>query len=114
MQKLITVTGGDQVLAANIVVDPTDYSMYENWTKTIQQRMSLLGLVVTEIWSLMRSSLDQELNNASNYVEEAFRYILANPKVYKTAVSLDVQSDWYVCIYSIVLAYPDSNHVFRF
>ena len=94
MQKLISVQGGDQKLATSITIDPSKYGDFESWTKTVSTRTSLLGMVTTELWSLMKDSINEELNKSAATIQEAFEYIVANPQVYKTAVTLDVQSDW--------------------
>jgi hypothetical protein len=94
MQKLINLQGGDRALATSIVIDPSKYKPFEDWTKTVSTRTSLMGLVVTELWSLMRSSSSEELYKASDTIQEAFEYINTKPQLYKTAVSLDIQSDW--------------------
>ena len=96
MQKLVSVQGGNREYAPEIVVDPSSYSTFQAWTRTVVTRTSLLGMVTTELWSLMRSSINPDINKYAETVQEAFEFIIKNPKLYKTAVTLDVQSDWLV------------------
>jgi hypothetical protein len=96
MQRLITVTGGDTGLATSITIDPSKYAVYEDWTKTVSTRTSLLGLNVMNLWSLMRMSTNSMLRAAAPDIEKAYEHITTTPQVYRTNVTLDVQSDWYV------------------
>ena len=96
MQKLVSVQGGNKEDATEIVVDPSSYSKFQEWTRTVDTRTSLLGVVTTELWSLMRSSINPDLNKYAETVQEAFEFIINNPTLYRTAVTLDVQSDWLV------------------
>lgn len=96
LQNAILAVGGDKVLSASISINPRDYKEFQEWTKSAHTKdKSIVTLVVTELWSLMRGALDEELNDAAPSIQKAFEHIAFNPDVYKTAVTLDVHSDWY-------------------
>lgn len=81
-------------MANTLVNSPTDYSLYEKWTKTNMQNPGVVNFSLTEIWTLMRSAVDTTLQSRADDIQNAFNYIVSHPDPYKTAVTLDVQSDW--------------------
>ena len=95
MQRLITVAGGDPALATSVTIDPSKYKPFEDWTKTVSTRTALLGMDVSEVWSLMKMSTYSQLRDAAPSIQQAYEHITSTPQVYKTEVTLDVQSDWY-------------------
>ncbi|KAF9810948.1 hypothetical protein IEO21_06752 [Rhodonia placenta] len=93
-QRLLSCQGGDADMANTLVNSPTDYSLYEKWTKTNMQNPGVVNFSLTEIWTLMRSAVDTTLQSRADDIQNAFNYIVSHPDPYKTAVTLDVQSDW--------------------
>ncbi|KAG6369322.1 hypothetical protein JVT61DRAFT_15041 [Boletus reticuloceps] len=92
-QFLVTVSGGgDRSKLAN--TDAT-YANYQEWIKSIKENSpGLLSFQVIEVWTLMKFSSSIELKNYADPLYDAFMWIVGHPDVYKTAVSLDIQSDW--------------------
>ncbi|EED78472.1 predicted protein [Postia placenta Mad-698-R] len=93
-QRLLSCQGGDADMANTLVNSPTDYSLYEKWTQTNTQNTGVVNFSLTEIWTLMRSAVDATLQARADDIQNAFNYIVTHPDPYKTAVTLDVQSDW--------------------
>ena len=93
-QKIESIYGGDRNKAQPLALNPT-WPNYEAWANTSNQNPALLSFVVDEIWSLMKDSEDQDIIRAAPRVQEAFNFIVNNPKVYRTQITFDVESDWY-------------------
>ena len=115
LQKLISVAGGDSGLAANIFRGPIKFQNYEDWRKTASTQPTLLNLVVANLWSLMSNSGNDELKKAAKDIQAAFEYIIDTPRVYRTAVSFVVESDWYVesIITGAIESHSETLCVFR-
>jgi len=92
-QYLVTVSGGgDRSKLAN--TDAT-YPDYTEWIASIKERdPGLLTFQVIELWGLIRYADSSELKAYATPLEDAFMWIVGHPDVYKTAVSLDIQTDW--------------------
>lgn len=90
-QYLVTISGGgDRSKLAN--VDGT-YTDYQKWISSIKQNNpGLLSFQVIEIWSLMKFAESLELRSYAGPLYDAFMYIVGHPEVFKTPVSLDIQS----------------------
>lgn len=90
-----SVQGGDPLTAGRILQNPSKYDEFQKWVDSIDSHVSQLsGLVVTELWTVMELSSSEYLQDAAARIEAAFLFILNNPSVYKTAVTLHVESDW--------------------
>ncbi|KAF9487884.1 hypothetical protein BDN71DRAFT_1542500 [Pleurotus eryngii] len=90
-----SVQGGDPQTAGKIIQDPSKYNEFQKWVDSVDSHASQLsGLVVTELWTVMELSSSEYLQDAAARIEAAFLFILNNPSVYKTAVTLHVESDW--------------------
>lgn len=100
LQRLISTSGGDNTAAITLVQDPTEYTNFTGWTDSLKDeqnnvgRAAILGMVVSEIWTLMKLADDDVVEEYGRELQKAFTWIVSNPAVYKTAVTLDVQSDW--------------------
>ncbi|KAK7444038.1 hypothetical protein VKT23_015435 [Stygiomarasmius scandens] len=92
-QHINSIYGGDGTLAKPLVTAPA-YPTFEKWRDTSDQNTSLLSFVVVKIWSLMKGSLNEEISAFGPRIQQAFEWIVDHPKVYKTAVSLVIESDW--------------------
>ncbi|KAJ8076762.1 hypothetical protein PM082_001185 [Marasmius tenuissimus] len=92
-QRIESVYGGDNNKAIALGTKPT-WPSFQDWVVTSQQNPSILSFVVDELWSLMKNSADDDIIKAAPRIEDAFNYIVDNPAVYKTAVSLVCESDW--------------------
>ncbi|KAI6027942.1 hypothetical protein BKA83DRAFT_4236389 [Pisolithus microcarpus] len=92
-QYLVTVSGGgDRSKLAN--TDGT-YDDYQKWEDSIKDnRPGLLSFQVIEVWTLMKLANSDVLKSYADPLYNAFMWIVGHPDVYKTAVSLDIQSDW--------------------
>lgn len=90
-----SVQGGDPQTAGRIMQNPSKYDEFQKWADSVDSHASQLsGLVVTELWTVMELSSSEYLQDAAARIETAFLFILNNPSVYKTAVTLHVESDW--------------------
>ncbi|KAK1234036.1 hypothetical protein PQX77_002774 [Marasmius sp. AFHP31] len=92
-QRIESVFGGGRDQARPLAMTPT-WPNFQAWASTSQQNPALLSFVVDEIWSLMRNAEDGYIVNAAPRIEEAFNFIVNNPKVYKTQVTLTIEADW--------------------
>ncbi|THU80323.1 hypothetical protein K435DRAFT_736321, partial [Dendrothele bispora CBS 962.96] len=92
-QHLNSIYGGDGTLAKLLVTAPT-YTTFEKWRDTSQPKTVLLSFVVEELWSLMKGSLNNEISAFGTTIQQAFEWIVNNPKVHKTVVALIIESDW--------------------
>ncbi|KAJ8091621.1 hypothetical protein PM082_020855 [Marasmius tenuissimus] len=92
-QRIESVFGGDRNKAQPLAMAPT-WPNFQAWASTSQQSPALLSFVVDELWSLMRNAEDEDVVNAAPKIEEAFNFIVNNPKIYKTRVTLTIESDW--------------------
>ncbi|KAI6098437.1 hypothetical protein EDD16DRAFT_1662944 [Pisolithus croceorrhizus] len=92
-QYLVTVSGGgDRSKLAN--TDGT-YDDYQTWIQSIKKNgPGLLSFQVIEVWTLMKLAESDVLKSYADPLYNAFMWIVGHPDVYKTAVSLDIQSDW--------------------
>lgn len=106
VQKLVSVSGGDPVLAQAISSNPSSFSTFERWLDSVQttSRSVVLSFKTVEIWSLMAHSVDPLLRDSAESLSEAFAYILNNHRTYKTAITFEIQSDCR-CIYSLLRCY---------
>ncbi|OAX36799.1 hypothetical protein K503DRAFT_772166 [Rhizopogon vinicolor AM-OR11-026] len=95
LQKFISVSGGDQTIANKLANNTATYEEYEKWTNsTDSSRASLLSFRVIELWNLMSLSSEDTLVNYADQLSTAFSFIITNPEVFKTPVTLDIQTDW--------------------
>ncbi|KAI9463155.1 hypothetical protein HD554DRAFT_2175660 [Boletus coccyginus] len=78
LQRLVTVMGGDSRLFSNLSSDPTNWGTFHT----------------NAIWTLMSASLNDTLRSYANQLNQAFTWILTHPRIFKTAVIFDIQSDW--------------------
>ena len=94
-QYLLTISGGgDRSKLAN--TDGT-YADYEEWIRSIKENNpGLLNFQVIEVWTLMSLSSSSVLRSYADPLYDAFMWIVGHPVVYKTAVSLDIQSGWLI------------------
>jgi len=90
-QYLLTISGGgDRSKLAN--TDGT-YADYEEWIKSINEHSpGLLSFQVVEVWTLMKLAQSLVLRSYADPLYDAFMWIVGHPDIYKTAVSLDIQS----------------------
>lgn len=90
-QYLLAISGGgDRSKLAN--TDGT-YADYEEWINSIKEnRPGLLNFQVIEVWTLMKLADNLVLRSYADPLYDAFMWIVGHPDVYKTAVSLDIQS----------------------
>jgi hypothetical protein len=90
-QYLVTVSGGgDRSKLAN--TDGT-WADYTAWIASINKHdPGLLTFQVIELWSLMKYAQEPLLRLYATPLYDAFMWIVGHPDVYKTAVSLDIQS----------------------
>lgn len=94
MQKTVSVVGGNPKLNTTLTADPTHHDLYNKWVNSITEDSALVNFSVVEIWNLMKDAGKRELRGLSSMVQEAYEYIVENPRPYKTEVSFDIQSDW--------------------
>ncbi|KAK1230928.1 hypothetical protein PQX77_005959 [Marasmius sp. AFHP31] len=92
-QRIESVYGGDSDKNTTLATKPS-WSSFQDWVTTSQQNATGLSFVVDELWSLMKNSSNDNIIDAAPRIEEAFNYIVDNPAVYKTAISLVCESDW--------------------
>ncbi|KAI6038047.1 hypothetical protein EDC04DRAFT_2698637 [Pisolithus marmoratus] len=92
-QYLVTVSDdGDRSKLAN--TDGT-YNDYQTWIQSIKEYSpGLLSFQVTELWTLMEFSENDVLRSYADPLYDAFLWIVGHPDVYKTDVSLTIESDW--------------------
>ncbi|KAI5984015.1 hypothetical protein EDC04DRAFT_1705016 [Pisolithus marmoratus] len=92
-QYLVTVSGGgDRSKLAN--TDGT-YNDYQTWIQSIKEYSpGLLSFQVIEVWTLMKLAESDVLRSYADPLYDAFIWIVGHPDVYKTAVSLTIESDW--------------------
>ncbi|KAG8215630.1 hypothetical protein J3R82DRAFT_7499 [Butyriboletus roseoflavus] len=112
-QYLVTVSGGgDRSKLANI--DGT----YDDYTKRIntisEDSPGLPSFQVTEIWSLMEFAESLVLRSYADPLYDAFIWLVTNPEVHKTHVSLDIQSDWaeFNLLTPSAVIIPDTAHFY--
>ncbi|KAL0072607.1 hypothetical protein AAF712_000370 [Marasmius tenuissimus] len=74
-QRIESVYGGDNNKSLALGMDPT-WKAFQDWVATSQQNPSILSFVVDEL------------------LDAAFHWIVDNPAIYKTSVSLVIESDW--------------------
>ena len=90
-QYLLTISGGGD--RSKLASTDGTYADYEEWIKTIQKNSpALLSFQVIEVWSLMKLTDSPVLRSYADPLYDAFMWIVGHPVVYKTAVSLDIQS----------------------
>lgn len=95
LQRLVTIVGGDAQLSSNLTSNPTSWSTYENWRDSVSTAAPThISFHVTPIWSLMSAFTNDTLKSYANEINQAYTWILTRPRVYKTAVAFDIQSDW--------------------
>lgn len=99
-QFLVTISGGgDRSKLANI--DGT-YADYQEWIKTIKENNpGLLSFQVMEVWTLMKFANSSVLRSYADPLYDAFMWIVGHGEIYKTAVTLDIQSGLLV-LYALV------------
>lgn len=98
MQHLVTVSGGDQTLAAKLATISATYQEYTDWTKSTlppTASASLLSFQVIEVWTLMKLAASNILVDFADPLYDAFMYIVSHSELHKTSVTLDIQSGTY-------------------
>ncbi|KAG1718593.1 uncharacterized protein EDB91DRAFT_1089964 [Suillus paluster] len=94
-QYNILALGGDRSIANKLTSNPASYKEYEEWVATTGKHpSSLLSLNVEELWNLMKLTGDPVLAIYADQLSAAFNHIITHPKVFKTAVSLEIDTDW--------------------
>ncbi|KAI6038048.1 hypothetical protein EDC04DRAFT_2896911 [Pisolithus marmoratus] len=95
LQRLVTVVGGDAQLSSNLTSDPTSWNTYTQWSASVYTATPvLISFHTTAIWSLMFAFTNVVLQSYANEISQAYTWILTRPRVYKTAITFDIQSDW--------------------
>ncbi|KAF8435378.1 MAC/Perforin domain-containing protein [Boletus edulis BED1] len=95
LQRIVTVIGGDSKLSSNLTSDPTRWATYAQWSDTVYTGTPTnISFHTTAIWSLMSAFTNDTLKSYAESLNQAFTWILTHPRVYKTAVVFDIQSDW--------------------
>lgn len=101
LQRLVTIVGGDAQLSSSLTADPTDWATYSKWSGSVYKATPMhTSFHTIAIWSLMSASLNDVLKHYARELNQAFTWILTHPRVYKTDVIFDIQSD---CGFSPVL-----------
>lgn len=88
VQFLVTISGGgDSSKLANAV---GTYGDFTTWIESIKHnKPRLLSFQVVELWALMNSPV---LKDYAGPLQAAFLWIVDHPEIYKTAVTLDMQT----------------------
>ncbi|KAI6039601.1 hypothetical protein EDC04DRAFT_1704437 [Pisolithus marmoratus] len=94
MQKQVSVVGGDPEINKRLTADPAHNDVFIEWAGSVARDSSMATLNVVELWVLMRDAAKKEIRDAAGMVMDAYNYIVSHPQPYKTAVVLDIQSDW--------------------
>ena len=94
MQRLVSIQGGDQRLAASLGADPTQFDVYKDWAITTATYSGLTNFSVVELWTLLRDAASKELRDIADMVEDAYNYMGSHTSPYRTQVTLDIESDW--------------------
>jgi len=94
MQKQVSVVGGNSEINKRLTADPTQYELFVDWAGSVSQDSSIATLNVVELWILMREASRREIRDAARTVMDAYNYIVQHPQPYRTAIVLDIQSDW--------------------
>lgn len=92
-QVVMSIHGGDQVLADSLMQGPYDYDAFSKWTKTVNQRRELVYMGATEIWYVLQDSDDKTLREGAGPLEEAFKYIMKQSQPQTTLVILESKSN---------------------
>ncbi|KAG1723023.1 uncharacterized protein EDB91DRAFT_1255803 [Suillus paluster] len=94
-QYNVLALGGDRSIANKLTSNPASYKEYEEWVATTGKHpSSLLSLNVEELWNLMKLTGDPVLAIYADQLSAAFNHIITHPKVFKTAISLEIDTDW--------------------
>lgn len=94
LQRLVTVTGGDAQLSSSLAADPTGWEKYRQWSTGVYDETPMhISFHTTPIWSLMSAFTDDTLKRYAGELDQAFTWIVTHPRVYKTAITFDIQSD---------------------
>lgn len=94
LQRLVTVMGGDSQLSSNLSSDPTNWGTYVQWSGSVYtETPTHISFHTNAIWTLMSASLNDTLRSYANQLNQAFTWILTHPRIFKTAVIFDIQSD---------------------
>lgn len=103
MQKTCSASGGDEILAAQISVDPQNaaiFDTYTQWEASAQSdtasppRLDVTGLSTQTIWSVVAGAGDVELAKREADLKNAYEYITTHPRIHKTKCALTIGSDW--------------------
>ena len=93
-QRLVTVMGGDAQLSSILSADPTSWETYSKWSDSVYKGTPMhISFHTTSIWALMSAFTNDILKRYADEINQAFTWILTHPRVYKTAVIFDIQSD---------------------
>lgn len=94
LQKSISVSGGNQTIANKLANNTASYREYEEWTdSTDSTRAFLMSFRVVELWTLMAvEKKEQVIVSYADELSKAFYYIMNYPEVFKTPVTLDIQT----------------------
>ena len=86
--------GGDSQLSSNLSSDPTSWETYSKWSATVYSGAPThISFHTTAIWILMSAFTNDTLKTYAEEVNQAFTWIVTHPRVYKTTVTFDIQSD---------------------
>ena len=100
MQRLVSIQGGDQKLASSLGADPTQFDVYKEWAMSTATYSNLGNMNVVELWSLLRDATAKELRDAADSVEDAYRFLGSHTEIHRTNVTLSIESDWSVIVYT--------------
>ncbi|KAG6369321.1 hypothetical protein JVT61DRAFT_15040 [Boletus reticuloceps] len=94
LQRIVTIIGGDSQLSSNLTSDPTRWATYAQWSATVYTGTPTnISFRTTAIWTLMSAFTNDTLKSYAESLNQAFTWILIHPRVYKTTVVFDIQSD---------------------
>lgn len=94
VQRLVSVMGGASTLARDLAADPSNYQTFLEWSNSERNEgLMLLSFKTIAVWTLMSFSPNAILRSFVEPLDSAYTYILTHPRLYKTTVVFDIQSD---------------------
>ncbi|KAG8215623.1 hypothetical protein J3R82DRAFT_7492 [Butyriboletus roseoflavus] len=95
LQRIVTAVGGNAQLSSSLTADPTNWETYSKWSDSVYTSIPThISFHTNSIWSLMSGSSHNILKSYAEELNRGFTWILTHPRVFKTAVIFDIQSDW--------------------
>ncbi|KAL0067320.1 hypothetical protein AAF712_005547 [Marasmius tenuissimus] len=86
--------GGDSKTGTSLAINPK-YATFLEWADSCKENPpAIMSFVVDELWLLMKYSDNDQIVKFASQIEEAFNWFVDKPKIYKTQVSLVIESDW--------------------